>query len=167
MEPRPRFWMSRRAWLGASALATLGLGAAGMATATPGWLAHARHGFGHFGPHGRHAFDAEDLRYLVARQLHEVDASEEQIARVAAIASQAHGELHALADFHRDRHDDVTRALVTADRAALEQLRREALATAEQASQRLVTALADAAEALSPEQRERLAALHAERHGRE
>jgi Spy/CpxP family protein refolding chaperone len=159
--------MSRRAWLGAGALAALGLGAAGVATATPGWLGHARHGFGHFGPHGRHGFDAEDLRYVVERQLREVDASEEQIARVAAIASQAHGELHALADAHKGRHDDVTRALVSADRAALEQLRRDALATADEASQRLVAALADAAELLRPEQRERLAALHAERHGRE
>ena len=49
MNERPRrFWMSRRTWLGATALAALGLGAAGMATATPGWLGHARHGFGHF-----------------------------------------------------------------------------------------------------------------------
>jgi len=43
------------------------------------------------------------------------------------------------------------------DRAALETLRTEQLKLAEQASQRLTQALADVADVLTPEQRQRLA----------
>jgi protein CpxP len=161
MDERPRrFRLSRRAWLGASALAALGLGAAGM-TAAPGWLGHARHGFGHHGPH---AWSEADVRFAVEFWLRDAGASDEQAARVVAIANTAHADLRALHDAHRARRDAFTEALVAADRAALEQLRREELGAAESASQRLVAALADAAEVLTPEQRRALAEAHVERH---
>jgi periplasmic protein CpxP/Spy len=158
-----RFWMSRRAWLGASALAALGLGAAGVATATPGWLGHARHGFGHFGrgPHGSHAFSEEDVRFFVSWTLRDVDASDEQVARVTEILTVAAADLRTLHEAHRARREPFTQALVAADRAALERLRGEELGAAESASQRIVTALADAADVLTPEQRQRLAEAHA------
>ena len=166
MDERPRrFWMSRRTWLGASALAALGLGAAGVA-ATPGWLGHARHGFGHFRG-GPHSFDEEDVRFVVSWTLREVDASDEQVARVTEIATAAHADLRALHEAHRARLEAFAQALVAADRAALERLRSEELAAAETASQRIVTALADAADVLTPEQRQRLAEAHARHHGRD
>jgi protein CpxP len=56
---------------------------------------------------------------------------------------------------------------VAVDRGALETLRSEELAAAESASRRVVTALADAAEALTPSQRQRLADAHARRHERD
>jgi Spy/CpxP family protein refolding chaperone len=161
MAERPRFWMSRRRWLGIATLAGLGLGAAGMAAATPGWLGHARHGFGHFGGHPGHRFEAEDIAYWVKRTLREVDASDEQVAQVSEIATQAATDLQTLAAAHRERRAAFAEALVAADRAALEQLRTEELAAADGASQRLVTALGDVAEVLTPEQRQRLAEAHA------
>lgn len=167
MNERPRrFWMSRRTWLGASALAALGLGAAGVAAASPGWLGHARHGFGHFRG-GPHPFEAEDVRFVVGWTLREVDATDEQVARVTEIATAAHADLRTLHEAHRARRESFAQALVAADRAALETLRAEELAAAESASQRIVTALADAADVLTPEQRQRLAEAHAHRHERE
>ena len=164
MSERPRrFWMSRRTWLGASALAALGLAAGGMAAASPGWLGHARHGFGPFRG-GPHHFDAEDVRFAVSWALRDVDASDEQLARVTEIATAAHADLRTLAEAHRARRESFAQALVAADRAALETLRSEELAAAESASQRLVTALGDAAEVLTLEQRQRLAEAHAHRH---
>ena len=169
MKERPRLLWSRRSWLGASALAALALGAAGMATATPGWLGHARHGFGHFrgGPHGPPHVDEEDVRFLVGWMLREVDATDEQIARVTEIATLAHADLGALAEAHRARRAPFAAALVAVDRGALETLRSEELVAAESASRRVVTALADAAEALTPSQRQRLADAHARRHERD
>jgi len=158
--------MSRRRWLAASALAALGLGTAGLAAAPPGWLGHARHGFWHArgGPHGPHAWSEEDIRYAVGWMLREVDASDEQVARVSEIASAAAADLRALHEAHRARRETFAAALVAADRAALERLRGEELAAAEGASQRIVLALADAADVLTPEQRQRLAEAHARHH---
>jgi Spy/CpxP family protein refolding chaperone len=162
MQERPRrFWISRRSWLGVSALALLGLGTAGLATATPGWFGHARHGFGHHGPA---AWSEEDIRDAVGWMLRRVDASDEQLARVSEIATAAATDLRTLHEAHRARREPFAQALVAADRAALERLRSEELAAAEGASQRIVLALADAAEVLTPEQRQRLAEAHARHH---
>jgi Spy/CpxP family protein refolding chaperone len=162
MDERPRRLRTRRAWLGALVLAALALGAAGVAAA-PGWLGHARHGFAHL--RGHHAWSEADIRFAVAFWLRDTGASEEQTERIAAIASAAHADLHALHDAHHARRGALVAALVAADRAALEQLRRETLAAAEGASQRLVSGLADAAEVLTPEQRRALAEAHAAHHG--
>ncbi len=164
-EPR-RFWMSRRTWLGAAVLAALGLGAAGVSATAPGWLGHAHHGFGHHRG-GPHAWGEQDIRFFVGWTLREVDASDEQVARVTEIATAATADLRGLHEAHRGRREAFTTALVAGDRAALEQLRGQELAAAETASQRLVTALADAAEVLTPEQRARLAEAHARHHGHE
>ena len=161
-----KWWLSRRAWLGGVALAARGLGAAGTAAA-PGWLGHARHGFGHFrGHHGPHAWSEADVRFAIEFWLRDVDASEEQAARIVAIANAAHADLRALHDAHRSRREAFAEALVAADRAALEQLRQQELTAAEGASQRIVAALAEAAEVLTPEQRRALAEAHAAHHGR-
>jgi hypothetical protein len=163
-QPR-RFRIGRRGWL-AVALVALGLGAAGVAAAPPALVAHARHGFGHLrhGHHGPHSWSEEDIAFAVAFALRNAEASEEQLAALTAIATRAAGELAALHGAFHARHEAFTQALVGADRAALEALRREELARLDAASQRLVAALADAAEQLTPEQRQRLAAAHAERH---
>lgn len=158
MSDRPRrFGMTRRGWLGLSALAALGLG--GAAFAGTGWLGHHRHGFGH---HGGRGFEAEDIEYFVRRALREVDASDEQVARVSEIAKGAVADLGTLRETHRQRREAFAAALVGADRGALEALRAAELADADAVSQRVVAALADAAEVLTPEQREQLAALHAQ-----
>jgi Spy/CpxP family protein refolding chaperone len=161
MSDQPRsFWTKRRSALGAAVLGLIAIGAA----APPGWLAHARHGFGHSRHHGGHAFDEADARFAVAWLLREVDASEAQVARVSEIATRAVADLETLRDLHHARHDAFTAALVAGDRGALEALRREAVASLEATSQRVVSAVADAAEVLTPEQRQRLADAHAARH---
>ena len=67
------------------------------------------------------------------------------------------GEFH---DFTREGREALIEALTreTVDREALEALRQNKLATADRASQRLLTALADAADVLTPVQRQELAA---------
>ena len=164
MDERPRhFWSRRRVTLGAGLLA---LGAAGVAAAPSGLLAHARHGFGHFRHHrAPHAFGEQDVAFAVAWLLRDVDASEAQVAAVTEIAQRAAADLAKLRDAHRARHDAFSEALVAADRGALETLRSEELARRAGGSQRLVSALADAAEVLTPEQRRRLAEAHAEHQG--
>ncbi len=156
-----RFWTTRRARLAAAALGLIALGAMGVAAAPPALFAHARHGFGHF---RSHALSDEDIRFTVSWVLREMDASDEQLAAVTAIATRAAADLKALHAEHRARRDAVTKALVAADRSALETLRGEELAAVEKASQRIVSALADAAELLTPEQRQRLAEAHARHH---
>ena len=54
------------------------------------------------------------------------------------------------------RHSIEALTQETVDREALETLRQNKLATADRASQRLLTALADAAEVLTPAQRQEL-----------
>jgi Spy/CpxP family protein refolding chaperone len=163
---KPPIRGTRRAWLAALVLGLIALGAAGVAAAPPGLLAHARHGLGHFRGHGHgpHALGEEDIRFTVTWVLREADASDEQVAAVTAIATRAAADLTALHDVHRARRDAFTAALVAADRGALEALRAEEVGTLQSASQRLVTALADAAEVLTPEQRQRLADAHAAHH---
>jgi Spy/CpxP family protein refolding chaperone len=152
-----------RRWLGVSALAAVVLVAAGLATASAGWPGHGRH----FGHHGPRAWDEEDIRFAVGWLLREADASDEQVARVSEIASAAALDLRALHEAHRARREPFAQALVAADRAALERLRGEELAAAEAASRRIVLALADTADVLTPEQRQRLAEAHAQHHGHE
>jgi Spy/CpxP family protein refolding chaperone len=69
-------------------------------------------------------------------------------------------------DQHRTNRDEMANVLVQTeiDRSALEQLRSSELALAEQASNRLVNAIADAAEVLTPEQRIQLAELRQQFH---
>ncbi|MEN8160747.1 MAG: Spy/CpxP family protein refolding chaperone [Myxococcota bacterium] len=155
--------LSRRIWLVALALGLLGFGAAAVA-APSGLFGHRRHGHGFFGHgghgHGDHAWSEEHVELGVRHALREADPSDAQVEAVTAIVREAATGLRA---FHDDRHafrDAWSSALVSADRAALEARRTEALATFDEASQRVVAALADTAEVLTPEQRQRLADAH-------
>jgi protein CpxP len=101
----------------------------------------------------------------LARMLAAAQASPEQKARIHEIlmgAMHQIGPLHQkLAASHQDLHRILTAS--TVDRSALEQLRAQDMADADQASRVLVQALADAAEVLTPTQRAKLAAA-AEHH---
>ena len=96
--------------------------------------------------------------------LREADASDEQVAAVTEIATRPRRRPEALHEAHRARRDAFTQALVAADRAALETLRGEELAAVEERVAAHRQALADAAEVLTPEQRQRLAEAHARHH---
>jgi Spy/CpxP family protein refolding chaperone len=63
-------------------------------------------------------------------------------------------------------HGDIHRLLAapTVDRAALEQLRAARIADIDQASKVMIQAMADAADVLSPAQRQKLGAVMAQHH---
>ena len=99
------------------------------------------------------------VEWKVEDMLDEVDASDDQRERVRAIASAALADMGEFRDFRRAGRDALVDALTqeSVDREALEALRQSKLETADRASLRLLTALADAAEVLTPAQRAELA----------
>ncbi len=180
VRPRRFLGLRPRGWLGVLALLALGLAAAA-AAAPSGLLAHARHGHGFFrhggsdhgffrhGAHGHggHALGEEHIARGVRHLLEEADASDAQTEAVTAIVTAAAADLRALHDAQTGHREAFGAALLAADRAALEVQRAEALAALEGASERVVAALADAAEVLTPEQRQRLAEAHAAHHAQD
>jgi Spy/CpxP family protein refolding chaperone len=156
----------RGAWRLGLVVALAGLGAlavvAALAATGPAQAFGGRgwHGFRHgHGPGGMH--DPERIGEHAALFVRLVEASEEQQASVQAIVTQAARDLEAVAARHRENKQAWLALLngATVDRATLESLRASELALADQASRRLATALADAAEVLTPEQRAELVAL--------
>jgi Spy/CpxP family protein refolding chaperone len=135
-------------------LLVVGLGLVGL-----GACGHRRH---HGHGHGEMP-DADEIRHGVSWMLHDVDATDEQEEQIVAIASAALHDLAPLREQHRQHRDELLRAWAEADRVGFESLRAETMASAEQASQRLTQALADAAEVLTPEQRAELAEQHEKR----
>ncbi len=99
------------------------------------------------------------VEWKVEDMLDEVDASDDQRERVRAIATAAIADMGEFRDFKRAGREALVDALTqeTVDRAALEALRQSKLEAADRASGRLLTALADAAEVLTPAQRAELA----------
>jgi len=95
----------------------------------------------------------------VEHMLDEIDATDDQREKVHAIVKAAVADLQEARDLKREMRQDLIAAFSneTVDREALEALRQNKLATADRASQRLLAALADAAEVLTPEQRRELA----------
>ncbi len=125
------------------------------------------HGHGwHHGPfgHGWHheAMSATDVQSHVDRMVdhlaHETDATADQQTKLAAIGKAAAADLLPLHQQLFDAHKKAIELLrqPTVDRAALEALRAEQMARADAASKRLIQALADAADVLTPEQRAKL-----------
>ena len=113
--------------------------------------------------HGTHDAETVGKRAEFATDwiLSRVDASEEQRLRVNAIVQDAINDLFPMLEQHGGNRQALRDALVqpTIDREALGEIRRAELQFAEAASDRLVKALADAAEVLTPEQRSKLAEL--------
>lgn len=97
----------------------------------------------------------------------EIDATEAQKQALAPIVKAAARDLLPLHDRLHAARDQAVALLTqpTIDRAAIESLRANQLALAEQASKRLASALADVADVLTPEQRKALAEHMARRHG--
>lgn len=98
------------------------------------------------------------LRFMLA----DIDATQEQRDRIAAIMKGARTDL---ADTHqrlrggREQTINLLAAPVV-DRAALERVRTEQTQLHEAISRRMLQAVADAAEVLTPEQRAKLAEKH-------
>jgi len=93
--------------------------------------------------------------------LDQVQATDSQRAQVKKIVEDAYGDLVPLRHQHRQHREAFLVAIQqpSIDRATLEGLRQAELQLAETASNRIVTALADVAEVLNPEQRVALVKL--------
>lgn len=124
-------------------------------------LAGAAQGMmGHHGMAAHEAMDPAEMERHVGALVDQIlpEGSAEQKGRLAAIIRSAHADL---APFHqqlRQAHERAHALLMQprVDRAALESLRAEQIRQLDAASRRLVQAVADAADMLTPEQRGRL-----------
>lgn len=161
-----RFWQRRRFWIGGGVLA----GFAALVSVTPQVWARGFAGHGAFG-HGRHGFGAQMLKDPAAAKTHAgmavewvlrgVDATEDQKQQAKQITDRLIDEMGPVAEKHREHREAMARELAKPqiDREALERLRREEIALADQASKRAVGAIADLGEVLTPEQRAELVAF--------
>lgn len=139
----------RRRWFaGLAALGGFGLlGAAAQA-----------HGWGR-----RHGLDPQEqarrLDYRIGRLVDQAGGTPQQKDRLVAIAAAALAELRPLREqMHQARRRGLELlAAPTIDRGALEQLRAAQLQAGDASSRRMVQALAEAAEVLTPQQRTKVA----------
>ena len=136
--------------LGSLALVTLGIGAAGAGAMR------------HFGPCGMSREDHQAMvQDHVARALDAVDATDDQEARVGTLMDAAiptFDALHADMEAHHDRVREVLTA-PTIDRAAVEEIRLEAVSRFDAVSQVVATLVADVGDVLTQEQRQDLAEM--------
>ena len=153
---------ARKLWLAAAFAGVFvagGLTISGASLAADQMGMGAAHGEGHM---QMHAMMAEHLEKALAA----VDATPDQKSRIHEIlrgAMQSMGPLHQqMAGTHAELHRLLTAPVI--DRAALEKLRADRIADVDQASRRLVGALADAAEVLTPEQRAKLGQMMTQEH---
>jgi len=139
--------------------------AASVVAIAAGALAYAHSGGGH---HGRMSGDPErHLEHLNA-MLAKVGASDVQKKQIEGILRPAFAEMQAAHETHsaafRQFHESIMAPSI--DRARLEALRADEIKSLDEASKRVVTAITDAAEVLSPEQRAAFAKQVEDHHRR-
>ena len=137
--------------------------AASLVAIAGGALAFAHSSGGHHGPMG-----GDSQRHLEHMQamLTKIGASDAQKAQIEGILEPAFDEMKAAHESHsaafKQFHEAITAPSI--DRARLESLRAGQLKSLDDASKRLVTAISDAAEVLTPDQRAALAKQIGEHH---
>jgi len=151
----------------------LGLGVAALAATG----ALATHRYAHAGPMGfgghGHGFGgwhggigemdpvalSRRVEAIVAFRLADIDATPEQRDRIASILKATANDLQASRKLHIEarRRSIELLAAPTIDRAQLEKLRVEQMQLGENASRRMLQAMMDSADVLTPEQRAKLA----------
>jgi Spy/CpxP family protein refolding chaperone len=91
-----------------------------------------------------------------------------QRTAIKAIAERLFTEMQPIHEQHKQLHDAMSATFTadTVDRAAVEKLRLQATALMDQASQVFSKGMADAAQVLTPAQRQTLAKFIQEHHGR-
>jgi periplasmic protein CpxP/Spy len=123
-------------------------------------------GWGHHGAANPEA--VKDHAHVATKwALRDAGASDEQQERVNTIVDGAIDDLFRLKARHQATHEAFAAELGAAsvDRAALEETRKNAMGLADEASKRIVQALADVAEVLTPEQRQALIEHARRMHG--
>ena len=139
--------------------------AASLAVIAGGTLVYAHSGGGHHGPMaGR---ETEDHLEHMQAMLTKIGASETQKTQIEGLLKPAFEEMKAAHEAHsaafEQFHDAITAPSI--DRAQIESLRAGQLKSLDEASKRMVIAITDAAEVLSPEQRSALAEQIRKHHG--
>lgn len=142
-------------WIAIGGVAALALGGIGIAAAMSNDF--GGHGMGGFrmGGHMQHMAMGE---HGLENMLDRIDATPDQEKKLWAIIDAARAEIRPVARELRGTRDEVA-AIIGApviDRAAAEKLRSERIATLDEASKKAMTALLDAADVLTPEQRAKL-----------
>jgi Spy/CpxP family protein refolding chaperone len=102
----------------------------------------------------------EHLQVAAKWMLRDIDASAEQQDRINGIVNGAVDDLFRLRERHQQNRDAFHAQLGgsgAVDRGALEEIRKSEMGLADEASKRLVQALADVSDTLTPEQRQALA----------
>jgi Spy/CpxP family protein refolding chaperone len=167
-------WRRRRFWLAGGGILTGLVALAAVAPRASAYRALAGHGFG---GHGRHAFGARMLEDPAAAKEHAgvavewvlrgVAATDEQKQQAKRITDRLIDQLGPVIERHREHREAMARELAKPeiDREALERLRREEMALADQASKLAVASIADLGEVLTPEQRAELIAFAHRFHG--
>ena len=110
----------------------------------------------------------EHLQIATKWMLRDIDASAEQQERVNAIVNGAVDDLFRLRERHQQNRDAFHAQFGgsgAVDRAALEEIRKSEMGLADEGSKRLVQALADVSDTLTPEQRQALAERIHKHHG--
>ena len=100
-----------------------------------------------------------DPRAHVEEVLDDVDATDAQRQAIAPLVDRATASAHEIHLQGEELHDELHALLIadTIDRAAVESLRKEAVALVDQASREMVDAMTGMAEVLTPEQRREIA----------
>lgn len=133
--------------------------AASVVAIVGGTLAYAHSGGGHGHGHGH-------MEHMQA-MLTQIGATDAQKAQIHGLLEPALEAMKAAHESHsaafKQFHDEITAPSV--DRARIEALRAEQVKSLDEASKRLVTAISDAAEVLSPDQRAALAKQINKHHG--
>jgi Spy/CpxP family protein refolding chaperone len=97
-----------------------------------------------------------------------LNANDSQRTAIKAIAERMFAEMQPVHQQHQQLHDAMIAAFTgtTVDRAAVEKLRLQVTALVDQGSQVFSRAMLDAAQVLTPEQRQTLAKFIQEHHGK-
>ncbi|MDB5875115.1 MAG: hypothetical protein JWQ07_4557 [Ramlibacter sp.] len=146
IDDTPQPGKNRRRWF-AGLAALSGLGLLGAGAHAQGWGRH------------RGGVDPEEMArrmdWRIGRLVKDVGGTPQQKDRLVAIATAALADLRPLREQRRAARQRGMALLAAPaiDRAALEQLRAAQMQAADASSRRMVQAMADAAEVLTPEQR--------------
>ena len=139
--------------------------AASLLAIAGGTLVYAHSGGGHHGPMAGRGTE-DHLEHMQA-MLTKIGASDAQKAQIEGLLKPAFEEMKAAHEAHSAAFEQFHEAITapSIDRAQIELLRAGQLKSLDEASKRMVIAITDAAEVLSPEQRSALAEQIRKHHG--